>query len=101
MATLQLSIVTPSGKIFDEEIVSVAVPGAEGSFGVYVNHAPLVALLSRGVVKVARDQQTEFYSIGAGIFEINHINECVLLTSEAIAADTVEAAKANLKQITD
>ena len=101
MADLKLSIVTPSGKIFDEQIVSVAVPGAEGSFGVYRNHAPLVSLLSRGVVKIARDELTEFYSIGPGIFEINHVNECVLLTSEAIAADSVETAKAKLKEISD
>lgn len=47
-----LEIVTPEAILFSSEIVSVAVPGTNGEFQMLSNHAPIVSLLSEGIVKI-------------------------------------------------
>ena len=39
MDTMKLSIVTPNGEIFNDDIKSVSLPGKEGEFGVLPNHS--------------------------------------------------------------
>lgn len=49
---LFLEIRTPDKEIFRGEIEQVILPGKDGLFGVLKNHAPLIATLQKGVVKV-------------------------------------------------
>ncbi len=52
MDNLYLEIRTPDSEIFRGEIKQVVLPGKEGLFGVLKNHAPLIATLQEGTVKV-------------------------------------------------
>jgi F-type H+-transporting ATPase subunit epsilon len=54
MDTIKLSIVTPNGEIFNNEIKSVTLPGKEGEFGVLPNHASLVSSLTVGVIEIEK-----------------------------------------------
>ena len=47
-----LEVVSPEATLFSGEVNSVAVPGANGAFQVLDNHAPIVSILSPGVVKI-------------------------------------------------
>jgi len=47
-----LEIVTPEASIFNAEITSVAVPGINGSFQMLSNHAPIVSLLDKGLIRI-------------------------------------------------
>ena len=49
---LYLEIRTPDKEIFRGEIDQVILPGKDGLFGVLKNHAPLIATLQKGSVKV-------------------------------------------------
>lgn len=49
---LYLEIRTPDAEIFRGSITQVVLPGKEGLFGVLKNHAPLIATLTQGEVKV-------------------------------------------------
>jgi F-type H+-transporting ATPase subunit epsilon len=59
MATFHFNLVAPDKLLFSGEVDQVDVPGMEGDFGVFADHAPLVALLRPGVltVKVGADAQ--------------------------------------------
>lgn len=71
MDTLRLEIITPSGKIFDENIASVTLPGSEGEFGVLPGHASLVSLLSAGVIDVFKPNATmESVAVDWGYVEV-------------------------------
>jgi F-type H+-transporting ATPase subunit epsilon len=48
---MQLEILTPEKKIFEGDVSIATFPGADGSFQVMDNHAPLISLLSEGVVE--------------------------------------------------
>ena len=54
MNTLKLDIVTPEGRVFSKDVVSVTLPGKEGEFGVLPGHSSLVSLLSCGVIEIEK-----------------------------------------------
>lgn len=89
METLQLEIITPSGKIFDEAVESVTLPGSEGEFGVLPGHASLVSLLSAGVIDVARKGGVESVAVDWGYVEVTESKVTALVDGAvAIKGDT-------------
>ena len=49
---MQLEIITPEIKVFSGEVDAVQFPGLDGSFQVLAGHAPIIAALQKGKVKV-------------------------------------------------
>ncbi len=75
---MNLEILTPEKKIFEGEVSSVIFPGADGSFQVLNNHAPLVSLLQEGLVQYRVNDKTEQVAITGGVVEVLK-NEVILL----------------------
>jgi F-type H+-transporting ATPase subunit epsilon len=75
---MNLEILTPEKKIFEGEVSSVIFPGADGSFQVLNNHAPLVSLLQEGLVEYKVNDKTEQVAITGGVVEVLK-NEVILL----------------------
>lgn len=96
-AEFHLSIITPDGAIFEEPVLGVSVPGQDGAFGVLNRHAPIVAQLTEGVVRVRQEGAERFFAIGTGILEVDHRTNCLLLVDSAASADNSEDAKALLR----
>ena len=48
-----LEIVSPEAKLFSAEVTSVTLPGIDGSFQILNNHASIVSILGKGLVKIA------------------------------------------------
>ena len=46
-----LEIVSPEAKLFSGEVTSVSLPGVDGHFQLLNNHAPIVSLLQKGIIK--------------------------------------------------
>ena len=49
---MKLEIVSPKGSVFDGEADSVLFPGLMGDFMILPNHAPLLAVLSKGAITI-------------------------------------------------
>lgn len=49
---MKLDIISPEASLFSGEVVSVTVPGADGEFQMLNNHAAIVAVLTKGKVKI-------------------------------------------------
>jgi len=68
---MYLEIITPDKKLFEGEAKSLTVPGSEGSLGVLDNHAPMIASLKKGKVKITTDKSdVKFFEIHGGVIEI-------------------------------
>lgn len=79
---MQLEIVTPDEKVFEGEARHVQLPGKEGLFGILNNHAPIVATLTKGRVKVeAIDGDVQYFEIGGGVVEMNN-NKVIVLAEK-------------------
>ena len=76
---MQLEIVTPYEKVFEGEAKHVQLPGKEGLFGILDNHAPIVATLAKGRIKVeATDGDIQHFEIVGGVVEMNN-NKVIVL----------------------
>lgn len=77
---MHLNILTPERKIFNGNIVGVELPGVEGYFELLDNHAPIVAALGKGQLKIIKDKNNqEVYEIEGGFVEMNNNKTIVLI----------------------
>jgi F-type H+-transporting ATPase subunit epsilon len=68
---MKIEIVTPDSTIYEGEISLAQFPGLDGSFEVLNNHAPMIAALKKGKVKVIDAKKaTLFFEINGGVVEI-------------------------------
>lgn len=72
---LQLKIVSPERIEFTGEVESVKVPGAQGNFEILTDHAPIISILTKGLVEYDGQQ----LSILGGFVEVqkNQVSLCV------------------------
>ncbi|HEX2999936.1 MAG TPA: ATP synthase F1 subunit epsilon [Armatimonadota bacterium] len=77
-----MDIVTPEQVVFSEDIVSLVVPGVEGSLGVLAGHAPLMTELRAGDVWMRRaDGTAQTLWIGGGFMEVARDHAVILADS--------------------
>jgi len=80
MSIIKLSIVTPNGEIFNDDIKSLTLPGKDGEFGVLEGHASLVSSLTVGVIVIEKiDSTTEAIAINWGYANVSETNVDVLV----------------------
>jgi len=107
---MKLDIVTPLGRIFEEEIREVVLPGIEGEFGVLEGHAPLSTILQPGLIVVKKiDGSEEVLAVNGGFVEVSPEKVNILAdvvqpikgsTSTEIA-EAIEKAKQIIKEASD
>jgi len=78
-----LEILTPEKKIFEGDVTIVTFPGADGSFQVMENHAPLISLLKGGMVEYKGKSGTNRVGIVGGVVEVLKNKVIVLVTGLA------------------
>jgi len=67
---MKLEIITPEKKIFEGEVTLATFPGADGSFQIMKDHAPLVSLLTEGVVEYKGKDASANVKITGGVVEV-------------------------------
>jgi F-type H+-transporting ATPase subunit epsilon len=81
---MHLEILTPEKKIFEGEVDIATFPGADGSFQVMDNHAPLISLLAEGVVEYkSKAAGKDSIRITGGVVEV--LKNKVILLADGIA----------------
>ena len=109
MDTIRLSIVTPNGEIFNDDVKTVTLPGKEGEFGVLPGHSSLISSLTVGVIVIEKANSTEAVAINWGHVKVDEKSVDVLadgaiaLTSgkDSEIAKNIEAAKELVKSVKD
>jgi F-type H+-transporting ATPase subunit epsilon len=81
---MHLEILTPEKKVFEGNVHIVTFPGADGSFQVLDNHAPLISLLKEGVVEYKSKEATQTVRITGGVVEVLKNN--VILLADGVVA---------------
>src|SRR5690606_9393246 len=67
---MHLEIVTPDKKVFQGEVTEATFPGADGSFQVLKNHAPIIAGLGEEVVSFTRVDRRSSRRVSGGLAEV-------------------------------
>ena len=81
---MYLEILTPEKKVFEGDVTIATFPGADGSFQVMDHHAPLISLLTQGVVEYKSKEAAQSLTITGGVVEVLK-NKVVLLADGIVA----------------
>ena len=71
----------------------VIVPGAAGEIGVLARHAPLVAMLKAGEIRVKAGNDWQSFAAGPGYFKVQQ-DRAIALVDEAVRAEEIDIEEA-------
>ena len=85
--SLLVEVVTPDTTVFSGEVVSLVVTAPDGEVGVFPLHAPMVAQLGDGQLRLKRadTEKTEVFTTEGGYLQIAE-DKAIILTDTAVAA---------------
>jgi F-type H+-transporting ATPase subunit epsilon len=77
---LHVTVISPETTVFDGEAESVVVPAWDGEIGILRNHAPLMAVLGTGEMRVTRGGAVERFQLEGGFVQV--VDNVVTVLSE-------------------
>jgi F-type H+-transporting ATPase subunit epsilon len=92
MATLQLEIVTPEGRTFNDAVESVVLPGSEGEMGILPQHAALLTQLKPGELRITQNGKVTELAVGEGFAEVTG-EKVSVLTDMAVQESEIDEQK--------
>ena len=91
--TFDLSLVTPEGAAFEGEAEMLIVPGAAGEIGILARHAPLVAMLKAGEIRVKASGNWQAFAAGPGYCKVQQ-DRALVLVDDALRAEEIDRWRA-------
>jgi F-type H+-transporting ATPase subunit epsilon len=99
-SSFPVEVLTPEGKVFEDEVQMVSTRTTTGSIGVLANHAPLMAILEPTELRLYKsDSDVVRFAQGEGYLQVVD-NSALVLVEEAIAPDEMDrsAFESRLKE---
>lgn len=87
MKTMNVSVVTPDGKVFDGDVDMVSVKTTEGGLGILPNHIPLVTPLTIGTVRIKKGSEITLVAITGGLMEVRGDQVSILAESAELPSE--------------
>ena len=91
-ATFQLVVVTPETTALDATVDYVSIPAVDGELGVMANHAPLIARLACGELRLQSNGKTERLYVDGGFAQIAD-NVVSVLTGQVLQLSEIDASR--------
>ena len=85
--TLHLEIVTPERLVYSDEVDRVQAPGGDGELGILPHHAPLVATLGSGELRVIKGSSEESIAVIGGFIQVRPDKVVIMAESADLAAE--------------
>ena len=93
MAKIQLEIVTPERKVFDQAVDIIIAKGKEGELGILANHIPLVTPLRIAPLRYRINNKEYSVSVQGGFIEVRG-EKAVVLAESAEFPEQIDLARA-------
>jgi F-type H+-transporting ATPase subunit epsilon len=86
-------VLTPEGKVFDDEVEMVSTKTVLGSIGVLAHHEPVLAMLDPTELRLYRSESDIVsFAQSEGYLQVAN-NQVLVLVQEAYAPDQLDAAQ--------
>src|SRR5579884_1250576 len=86
-------VLTPDGKVFDDEVEMVSTKTTVGSIGVLANHEPVLAMLDPTELRLYRSESdVESFAQSEGYLQVAN-NRVMLLVEEAHRPDELDTGR--------
>jgi F-type H+-transporting ATPase subunit epsilon len=94
MATTHLSLIAQDRIIYEDDVDMDILPGASGVFAALPKHAPQMAVLQPGEIRVRKEgEEDRYFAVGGGFAEVRP-DEVVVLVRSGEAAEEIDIARA-------
>ena len=84
---LSVEVVSPESVLYQGEATSVVAPAYDGLIGILPRHAPMLALLGRGTLKLKTAAGEKRFTVGGGFVQVRE--NVVRVVAEEAAAGSV------------
>ncbi len=84
--TIHCEIVSQDHTVFQGDVDIVILPSMAGEMGILPHHAPVLAILKYGIIKIRQNGKEELFAVAGGIAEV----QPDVVTILADAAENVE-----------
>ena len=91
--TLHVEIVTAERELYNGEADAVNAPGSEGRLGILPRHAPLLAFLKAGELRIDLQGDEDSIFVSGGFLEV-YENTVTVLADSAENAEEIDQARA-------
>ena len=81
---LQVAVISPEQTLFEGEATSVVAPAHDGEVGILTGHAPMMALLGRGTLKLESGGGERRFSVTGGFLQV--VDDQVRVVTESAKA---------------
>ena len=81
---LKVSVISPEAVLFEGETDSVVAPAYDGEIGILTDHAPLMALLGEGQLRLGASTGGRRFSVSGGFMQVLN-NQVRVVTERANA----------------
>ena len=98
-----VEVLTPEGKVFEDEVEMVSTRTVTGSIGVLANHAPLMAILEPTELRLYKSESDVVrFAQGEGYLQVVD-NSALVLVEEAIPPENIDrgAFESRLREARD
>jgi F-type H+-transporting ATPase subunit epsilon len=84
--TIRCEIVSQDRTVFQGDVDIIVLPGVAGELGILPHHAPVLAVLKYGVIKIRKNGKEELFTVAGGMAEV----QPDIVTVLADAAENIE-----------
>ena len=93
MKTINVSVVTPDGPVYEADVEMVSTRAQSGELGILAGHIPLVAPLQIGAVRLKKGSSTELVAVSGGFLEVRP-DKVTILAQAAEKAEEIDVERA-------
>ncbi len=90
---IKINVVTPEGKMFEEEATIIIVRNIDGEQAIMQDHTPVVIAINPGYVRLIKDNETLYVTIVGGFLEFSNNIVNVVCQEAEIGKDHENALK--------
>src|ERR671932_2042995 len=90
---LQVEVITPERRVFEDEVDMVVIPGSEGMLGILPHHAPLFTSLGAGEMRVKKGTLDYVFAVFGGFMDVRQ-DKVTVLTDVAEHAEEIDERRA-------
>jgi F-type H+-transporting ATPase subunit epsilon len=82
---LTISVISPEALVFEGQADSVVAPAFDGEVGILTGHAPMMALLGKGTLRIRSGAAEKSFQVAGGFLQVA-ANQVRVVTEKASAA---------------
>ncbi len=89
---LQVDIISPERPLYSGPATSVVAPAHDGEIGILPTHAPMVAAVGIGEVRITTPTGVDYFAVSGGFLQTSD-NKVILISEDAKAPDDIDEDK--------